>query len=79
MGKLSTELDPAKQLPLMKEAELMLMRDVVHIGYYPVVSGHFWRPWLQNYYGEVTATDGSPHSLIAWIWVDEKMKKDLGF
>lgn len=79
MAKLSTELDPEKQLPLMKEAQLMLLRDVVHIGYYPTISGHFWWPWLKNYYGEVTITDGSIHSVAPYIWVDENLKKEMGF
>ncbi len=79
MAKLTTELDPAKQMPLMKESQLMLLRDVVHIPFSPAISGHFWWPWLQNYHGEVTVTDGSPHSLVQWIWVDQKMKKSMGF
>jgi peptide/nickel transport system substrate-binding protein len=73
------ELDPTVQLPLIEEAQLMLLRDVVYIPIYPVVSAHFWWPWLKNYNGEVTITDGSPHSLIGWIWVDEGMKQGMGF
>ncbi len=79
VGKLATELDPAKQLPLMKEAQLKLLRDVAHIGYYPIVDGHFWWPWLKNYHGEVTVTDGSPHSLAGYIWIDQNLKKSMGF
>ncbi|MBN1687270.1 MAG: ABC transporter substrate-binding protein [Spirochaetales bacterium] len=76
--KLATELDPAKQLPLMKEASLMLLGDVAHIPMFPQITGHYWWPWLKNYYGEVTASDGSPHSIIAWIWIDQDLKKKLG-
>ena len=79
VSKLSTELDTEKQLPLMKEAQLKLLSDVVHIPFVPRISGHFWWPWLKNYYGEVTVTDGSCHSIAPWIWIDENMKKDLGF
>jgi peptide/nickel transport system substrate-binding protein len=79
MAKLTTELDPTKQAPLIKEAQLMLLRAVVHIPFSPLTEGHFWWPWLRNYYGEVTVTDGSPHSLVGWIWLDQNMKKSMGF
>ena len=79
VSELATELDPEKQLPLMEKAQLYMLRAAVIIPIHAIVEGHFWWPWLKNYDGEVTVTDGSPHSLVHWIWIDESMKKTMGF
>jgi peptide/nickel transport system substrate-binding protein len=77
--QLATELDPAKQLPLMEKAQLLMLRAIPVVPLHPLVEGHFWWPWLKNYDGEVTVTDGSPHSLVQWIWIDANLKKTMGF
>jgi len=76
--KLAAELDPAKQLPLMKESSLILLRDCAHIPLYAAISGHYWWPWIKNYYGEVTTTDGGIASILHYCWLDEDLKKELG-
>ena len=72
--ELATTLDPEAQLPLMEKAQLHLLRAIHVVPIQPDIAGHFWWPWLKNYDGEVTITDGSPHSLVHYIWVDESMK-----
>ena len=76
--ELAAELDPEKQLPLMKEASLILLRDCPHIPLYASISGHYWWPWIKNYYGEVTATDGGVASILHYCWVDQDLKTELG-
>lgn len=38
-----------------------------------------WWPWLQNYDGEVEAAAFSYRASIARMWIDESMKKDMGY
>lgn len=76
--KLAAELDPEKQLPLMKEASLILLRECPHIPLYASISGHYWWPWIKNYYGEVSATDGGVASILHYCWIDQDLKTELG-
>ncbi|MBI2850844.1 MAG: ABC transporter substrate-binding protein [Chloroflexi bacterium] len=48
----------------------------------PGVSGsssRFWWPWLKNYSGEFTTDFGSGNSWIRWVWLDQDMKKKMGY
>ncbi len=38
-----------------------------------------WWPWMQNYHGESTMGYFNPHQHIHYIWVDEALKKSMGY
>lgn len=73
------ELDFVKQNELIKEAAVIAAREVSGIGLYLIPQGMFWWPWVQNYYGEVSVEDGSFGGLSPYIWIDQNMKKEMGY
>ena len=74
-----TEIDEAKQMPLIKEASLIMLRYVKFLPTNAIAMGHYWWPWIRNYYGERSITDGDPMKLFAFVWLDQKMKKSMGY
>jgi peptide/nickel transport system substrate-binding protein len=38
-----------------------------------------WWPWVQNYNGELRAGAVRPGPIYARIWIDQEMKKKMGF
>jgi hypothetical protein len=42
-------------------------------------AGHYWWPWVRNHHGELSTVDGAISSLVRYWWIDEKMKKDMGY
>jgi hypothetical protein len=57
----------------------MLLRDLNHLPLHPQQQGHFWWPWLRNYYGEKTSADAHCVQILSYAWVDQSMKKEMGF
>ncbi|MBN2239372.1 MAG: hypothetical protein JW712_06335, partial [Dehalococcoidales bacterium] len=58
-----------------------LMPYVLEQAYYIPVPGpyltNFWQPWLKNYYGEVQI--GYQPYYIRFSWIDQELKKSLGY
>jgi len=80
MHELLLELDEDKKIPIEKEAGLILLKEVgPYIPLYAQISGHYWWPWIKNYYGEISADDGGVASIITYCWVDEDLKKEMGY
>ena len=44
----------------------------------PYTVNCYW-PWLKNYYGEVEAGSHNQIPMIARMWIDQKLKKSLGY
>ena len=38
-----------------------------------------WWPWVQNYYGEIFVGAQNGDMIYASIWIDQEMKKKMGF
>ena len=38
-----------------------------------------WWPWVKNYYGEMNAGAHSETPMIARVWIDQAMKKGMGY
>lgn len=38
-----------------------------------------WWPWLKNYYGEIRVLAWSEAPIFAQAWIDEKLKKQMGY
>ena len=73
------EQDESKRQLLIK----ILTRDVVEKAPYiwlptPIVYSAWW-PWVKNYDGELRAGAERPGPIHARMWVDQSMKKKLGF
>ena len=70
---------PKDRNAILKEMALMLMDDVAYI---PIgASGRFgyWWPWVKNYYGEAMSGGTSIGPYIEALWIDQKLKSDMGY
>jgi len=76
---IAAELDPDVFNELCKEASLIALYDVSHLPVFATPSGHFWWPWIKNYYGEVTLTDGEIGSMMGYVWIDQDLKDSMGY
>ena len=78
--QMERELDVDKQDQQIKEAGDILMRDVPSIPVSITPQRIYWWPWIKNYYGSYTIQDDCNFAeLIPYMWVDEGMKKDMGY
>jgi len=73
------ELDPPARTVLIKEAMQILRNTVAHLPVCPTMSGHYWWPWVKNYYGEFTTSDGTLDSIPAYMWIDQDLKESMGY
>ena len=70
--------DSAEQMRLAKEAAIILINEAPYIPFRVVSSGHFWWPWIKNYYGETNSQDMDIAGIIARAWLDQDLKKEMG-
>ncbi len=73
------ERDEGKRMLLMK----IMTRDIVEKAPYiwlptPYVYTAWW-PWVKNYGGELRAGAERPAPIHARIWIDQAMKKKMGY
>jgi peptide/nickel transport system substrate-binding protein len=40
---------------------------------------HFWWPWIKNYHGESSMGFDNPYSYTKYIWLDQTLKKSMGY
>ncbi|MBW2061316.1 MAG: hypothetical protein JRI95_07085 [Deltaproteobacteria bacterium] len=38
-----------------------------------------WWPWVKNYYGEIRVGAWRSAPIFARIWIDQKLKKQMGY
>lgn len=76
---IESELDFEAQNALIKEAAVLAAQDVPMLGLYLMPHGDFWWPWVKNYYGEHTIDDGTFGGLKPYIWIDQNLKREMGF
>lgn len=78
-AQIASELDSEVQNRLIKEAAVIAAADVPQIGLFLMPQGDFWWPWVRNYYGEHSIEDGTFGGLKPYLWIDESMKRQMGF
>ncbi len=79
MAAVYLERDEGKRQLLIK----LMTRDIVEKAPYiwlPTPAGYSaWWPWVKNYDGELRAGSERPGPIHARMWIDQPMKKKLGF
>lgn len=79
MAEVYAERDESRRMILVK----VMTRDIVEKAPYiwlPTPYGYTaWWPWVKNYDGELRAGSERPGPIHARIWVDQAMKKKMGF
>jgi len=77
---MKAEMDIAEQNRLAKEAALIVLNEVSNVPLQPGLDGHYWWPWLKNYYGERNVRDWcGPQPILAQIWIDQALKAEMGY
>jgi len=80
IAQMTSSRDRLEQKRLAKEAFAIIEPEVPVIPLMSGVMGHFWWPWLKNYYGEVNVGDwGNPIPVLARAWIDQDLKAEMGF
>ncbi len=47
---------------------------------FPKAPGYnMWWPWLKNYHGEFSVGNWNEGNWVKWVWIDEALKKSLGY
>ncbi len=57
-----------------KEVYQYCIAQVFNVPFPAPWSYRIWQPWLKNYYGE-----GDPKFWLRWAWVDQDLKKSMGY
>ena len=78
-SSLEATVDPEEQSVKAKELSLRLLREVLYIPLSPIIRCHYWAPWLKNYYGDKTSSDQEPIQILAKVWLDQDLKKKMGY
>jgi hypothetical protein len=80
IDKAVAEMDVDKAMLHVDAAFKLIMPDADRIPIAAAADGHFWWPWLKNYYGERNATDyTNPWPILAHVWIDEDLKAEMGY
>lgn len=76
----STELDENKRNELLRTMNRYILEDAVPQVWLPTENVYrAWWPWVKNYGGELRVGAMRPGPIYARIWIDEKMKKKMGY
>jgi len=79
MEPLMLELDVEEQNRLCREASLIMLENVPHIPLTSVVNRGYWWSWLKNFSGEYSLADQGTASVMPYIWIDQGLKKEMGY
>ncbi len=78
MDKLAQELDYTKRNAILKEMGVYVIGQVPIVPTAIRTGSAYWWPWMKNYYGETNIGDNDFHTIMAYVWIDQDMKKDMG-
>jgi peptide/nickel transport system substrate-binding protein len=75
-----TELDPVKRDELLRTMNRYILEEAVPQVWLPTEMVYrAWWPWVKNYNGELRVGAMRPGPIYARAWVDEKLKKKMGY
>jgi peptide/nickel transport system substrate-binding protein len=77
--KAKVEINVDKRNAILKESAVLYLNEASAIPTTPGVDGHFWWPWLKNYYGEWNVGDTDIYSILAFAYIDQDLKKSMGY
>jgi len=79
LAQMLAEPDEAKRAPMIKELNTIKVTDAILIPTTSIPEGIYWWPWLRNYYGETNVQDIGLQALMAYVWIDEDLKTEMGY
>jgi peptide/nickel transport system substrate-binding protein len=72
-------IDAVERIRLLKEAALIAEREVSVVPVACNTEGHVWWPWIVNHHGALNNLDRGGIGVLARCWVDQALKKEMGF
>ncbi len=63
----------------MKEFEQYVIEQAWYIQFPSSQISHMWWPWVKNYNGEHYVGNSARFYFPKWIWVDQEMKRSMGY
>jgi len=79
MAILKKTVDVPKRQAMIKELSLFLTEENINIKTDPRMEAVYWWPWVKNYYGEFAVADNDFQPLLSKAWIDQKLKKKMGY
>jgi peptide/nickel transport system substrate-binding protein len=74
------ETDQTRQNEMLIAANRYIIEERVPHVWLPTQTVYrAWWPWVRNYEGELRAGAVRPAPIYARIWIDQKLKKEMGF
>jgi peptide/nickel transport system substrate-binding protein len=79
MDEVFLERDEEKRKGMVRELSRKILDDAPHI-WLPIRYNYTaWWPWVKNYGGELRAGATRPGPIYARLWIDQELKKKMGF
>ncbi len=72
-------IDDAEVNRQLKEIGPFVLEQAVGVWMPAPYAYNMWWPWLQNYYGVTNGGYFNPNAYIKYIWIDQKLKKSMGY
>ena len=79
MAEVYVTRDEAKRQQMLREMTVEILDKAPYIWLPTPYYFAAWWPWVQNYDGELRAGAVRPGPIYARIWIDQEMKKKMGF
>jgi peptide/nickel transport system substrate-binding protein len=79
IAKIAGEIDIDKKNSMLAEPHQALLDAVPYIPSQCTILGFAWWPWIKNYYGETNVQDNQAYQLWNYMWIDQDLKKKMGF
>jgi peptide/nickel transport system substrate-binding protein len=79
VAEMYRERDESKRQAIAKELTREILDKAPYIWLPTPYIFTAWWPWVKNYGGELRAGAVRPAPIYARIWIDQKLKRELGF
>ncbi len=79
LAKALLEMDDAKLAAMLKELNVYLLDSCAYIQLPTAYNYEYAWPWLKNWYGEVFAGAYNSAPIQARMWIDQELKKQMGY
>jgi len=76
---MTATVDVSKRDEMIKEINVYLIDQAFRIELPSAIITNFWWPWVKNYYGEYTVGYCRRTPILAQLWIDQDLKKEMGY
>ncbi|MBA7479100.1 Heme-binding protein A [subsurface metagenome] len=77
--KAKQTVDVTERNAILKELSVIALDDVPWIPIAVPAWNVTWWPWVKNYYGEWEASSYAFGPAMGYVWIDQALKKDMGY